>query len=84
MRDIYSLEAWLCINHLALQMLYRVLDLIAACDLTSEYSFDDLVSYLKSVRVNRIGGKWYLTKITRKTKELCDRLAIDLTLEPKR
>ena len=84
MRDIYSLEAWLFINHLALQMLYRVLDLIAARDLTSEYSFDDLVSYLKSVRVNRIGGKWYLTKITRKTKELCDRLAIDLTLEPKR
>jgi len=81
MRDIHSFEAWLFINHLALQMLYRMLDLISACGLTSEYSFDDLISYLKGVRVNLIGGNWYVTKVTKKTLELCERLNIDLTVK---
>jgi len=81
MRDIHSLEAWLFINHLALQMLYGALDLISAQGLTSEYSFDDLISFLKGVRVNLIGGNWYLTKMTKKTKELCERLHIDLTVK---
>ena len=80
MRDIHSFEAWLFINHLALQMLYGVLDLISAQELTSEYSFNDLVSYLKGVRVNLINGNWYLAKITKKTKELCERLDINLPL----
>jgi len=62
-------------------MLYRVLDLISALELTNDYSFDDLISYLKGVRVNLIGGKWLLTKVTKKTKELCECLNIDLTVK---
>jgi len=80
MRDIHSFEAWLFINHLALQMLYGILDLISTQGLTGEYSFEDMISYLKSVRVNLIGGKWYPTKITKKTTEFCERLKIDLNV----
>jgi transposase len=80
MRDIHSFEAWLFINHLALQMLYGILDLISTQGLTGEYSFEDMISYLKGVRVNLIGGKWYPTKITKKTTEFCERLHIDLNV----
>lgn len=81
MRDIHSSEAWLFINHLALQMLYGVLDRIAAYDLTSTYSFEDLISYLKGIRVNQIDRKLYLAKVTKKTSELWQKLELNLNLD---
>ena len=81
MRDQYAFEAWLFINHLALQMLYAVIGAVAEKELTDKYSFDDVMSFLKHVRVNRINGEWKLTKITKPTGRLCEELGIEL-LEP--
>ena len=83
MRDQYAFEAWLFINHLALQMLYAVIGAVAEKELTDKYSFDDVMSFLKHVRVNRINGEWKLTKITKPTGRLCEELGIEL-LEPAR
>lgn len=78
MRDQYSFEAWLFINHLALQMLYAVLQTIADRELTAKYSFDDAMQFLKHIRANRIEGRWRATKVTRQTMELCRKLDIEL------
>jgi transposase len=80
MRNLHALEAWLFINHLALQMLYGVLDHIAAYGLTSVYSFDDLIAYLKGIRVNLIDGTWHLSKATKKAQDLCSKLDLNLKL----
>ncbi len=80
MQDLHALEAWLFINHLALQMLYGVIDRIAAAGLTSTYSFNDMISYLKGIRVNRINNVWYVSKVTKKTQSLCDKLDLNLKL----
>ena len=78
MRDQYSFEAWLFVNHLALQMLYEVIGALADKELTDKYSFEDVMAFLKHVRANRIDGEWRLTKITRHTAKLCKELGIEL------
>ena len=78
MRDQYSFEAWLFINHLALQMLYAVIGTLAEKDLTDKYSFEDVMAFLRHVRANRIDGEWRLTKITTNTIRLCKELGIEL------
>ena len=78
MRDQHSFEAWLFINHLALQMLYAVIGALAEKELTDKYSFEDVMAFLKHVRANRINGEWKLTKITRNTMKLCRELGIEL------
>ena len=78
MRDQYSFEAWLFINHLALQMLYAVIGAVAENGLTDKYSFEDIMAFLKHIRANRINGEWRLTKFTRHTSKLCKELGIDM------
>lgn len=78
MRDHYSFEAWLFISHLALQLFYDSLDLIAKSQKTNQYSFEDLMAYLKGVRINKIDKTWMLTKITKKTAAMCESIGIVL------
>ena len=77
-RDQYSFEAWLFVNHLALQMLYAVIGALAEKELTDRYSFEDVMAFLKHVRANRIDGEWRLTKITRHAAKLCQELGIEM------
>ena len=79
MQDHDAYEGWLFINHLALQMLYGILDYIAYTGLTSKYSFKDLIRTLQGIRANKINGQWFATKYTRGTAKLCADLAIDIT-----
>lgn len=71
-------EGWLFINHLALQMLYGVLDHLAQIDLTNMYSFKDVIRALQGIRANKINGVWYPTQFTRKTTKLCEDLGITI------
>ena len=78
MQNELSFEGWLFINHLALQMLYSVIGLVAAKGLTGRYSFNDIMSLLKEVRMNKIAGCWGLSKTTKKTMNLYKKLDMDL------
>ena len=53
-----------------------IINYIAEKGLTSQYSFIDAMDYLKEIRVDKLDGKWTLTKITEQTKKMCDDLAI--------
>ena len=76
MRHQDSFEGWLFINHLSLQILYNVINYISEKDLTNQYSFKDVMDYLKGIRVDKIEGKWILTKMTKHNKKICDDLGI--------
>ena len=78
MQNPESFEGWLFINHLALQMLYGVLDYIAQAGLTNRYSFDDLIKNLQAVRANQDGKVWRTTKHTKYTKKLCEDLGVTI------
>lgn len=78
MQNPEAFEGWLFINHLALQMLYGILDYVAQAELTSKYSFKDVIKTLEGIRANKINGKWRLTQFTRGTKKLCTDLGIDI------
>lgn len=72
MRSHEGLECWLFINHIALQMEYRILNEIAASGLTKQYSFKDAVKYLSSIRANKVNGKWHVCAVTGKTRKFCE------------
>jgi len=76
MRDHYSFEAWLFINHFALQLLYDSLDVVARRQKARMYSFNDLMAHLRGVRINKIDNSWMLTKITKKTIAMCESIGI--------
>ena len=72
MRSHEGMECWLFVNHIALQMEYRLLNEMAALGLTSRYSFKDAIKYLSSIRANKIKDKWYVAAITGKTRKFCE------------
>ena len=78
MQDQDAFEGWLFINHLALQMLYGILDYIAQADLAAKYSFKDVVRILKGIRANKINGQWRLTQFTKNIRKLCTDLNIEI------
>ncbi len=78
MQDTDAFEGWLFINHLSLQMLYGVLDFIAQVDLTSKYSFKDVIRTLEGIRANKINGEWHTTKYTKNTNKFCRELNIKI------
>ena len=51
-------------------------DYISEKDLTNQYSFKDAMDYLKGIRVDKIEGRWILTKMTKNTNKICNDLGI--------
>jgi len=78
MRSHQSFEGWLFVNHLALQMLYAVIGAVADRGLSAKYSFDDIMAFLKHVRINKINGLWKPTKVTKHTMKVTADLGINL------
>lgn len=72
MRSHERMECWLFVNHIALQMEYRLLNDIASLGLTSKYSFKDAVKLLSSIRANKVGDKWYVSAVAGKTRRFCE------------
>ena len=86
MRSHEGMECWLFINHIALQMEYRLLNHIASFGLTSKYSFKDAVKFLSSIRANKVEDKWYVSAVTGKARKFCEDIGfkypIALNTEP--
>ena len=78
MQDSCAFEGWLFINHIALQMLFGVLDYIAQYELTNDYSFEKVMHYLSSIEIYKINNEWHLSKYAGKVKKLCERLNFNI------
>ena len=72
MRNSYTEEAWLFLNHLSAMMAFDILDEIYQAGQTSQISLDDFKAKLSRIYANKINGKWKLAKITKKRQNFCD------------
>ena len=76
MQDEDALESWAFINHIALMLCYRLFRVIKDHGLTSKYSVEDLIEYLKSITKIKInGGEWITAEVSSKTTKIitaCD------------
>ncbi len=66
MRDSYKEEAWLFLNHLSAMMAFDILDEIYIKGKTSDISLKYFILTLERIHANRVQGKWYLARITKK------------------
>ncbi len=78
MRDDYSLEGWLFLNHLSMTMAIEAMDSIAAVGKTHDISLDDLIQGLRKIKATKVDGKWYPSKVTEKANSLCTQLGLKL------
>ena len=78
MRDTYSEEAWLFLNHLSSVMAFDILDEIYLRGKSSEISFRDFVSALERIHANRVQGKWYSSRITKKRENFASLFGLDI------
>ncbi|HAJ93417.1 MAG TPA: hypothetical protein DCM41_00850 [Synergistaceae bacterium] len=80
MQDEDAPEAWAFINHISLMLCYRLFRVIKDHGLTSKYSVEDLIEYLKSITKIKInGGEWITAKVSSKTAKLLKACDIHIT-----
>lgn len=78
MRNNYSEEAWLFLNHLGLMMSISTIEEIAAIGKSKDISYKDLVQTLRKIKINRINGNWYVVPVKAAVKKLCKNMGIDV------
>ncbi len=79
MQSNESFQAWALLNHLALLLYYRLLDLLKRADLLQKYSPKDLIERLSEIRKVCINGSWKTTEITSKTAALMKEVGLTIT-----
>ena len=73
-----SFEAWCFINHIALILAYRILNIIKQAGLTSTYSLRDIMVYLSHIQKIKIGPIWKTAEYTSKAQKVCDKLGFKI------
>lgn len=76
MRNDYSLEAWLFINHICMMMGMNAIEEISNIGEDKNISLDDLIITLRKIKATKIRDKWYLSRFTNHVKILCEKLNI--------
>jgi len=78
MQSDESFKAWAFLNHIALLLYYRLLNILRSADLLQKYSPKDIIERLAQISKVQINGKWKTAEITSKTEELLKRLQIPI------
>ena len=78
MRDSYTEEAWLFLNHLSATMAFSVMDEIYLQGKVKEYSLDDFISILSKVHADRINNSWKCAKMTKKRAAFAETFGLDI------
>jgi transposase len=80
MRDDWSLQGWIFVNFVALLFYYRIYGLLLGCDALSKYSPRDVILHLSRVFKLKIGEKWVLSEIPKLTRQLAEKLSIEISI----
>jgi hypothetical protein len=78
MRDSYTEEAWLFLNHISAMMAFSVLDELYRLDKTKEYSLNDFISSLSKIHADKVNDLWHCAKITKKRQGFASAFELDL------
>lgn len=79
MRNRYSEEAWLFLNHLSAIMAFDILDEIYQLGQTNQISLSDFRTTLSHVFADKIDGTWKLARITKKKGNFLSLFGLDFT-----
>ena len=79
MRNNYTEEAWLFLNHLGLMITIESIEEIANIGRSKSISFKDLVQSLKKIKANRVNGHWSVVPVKQSVSKLCNDMNIDIS-----
>jgi len=78
-----SMEAWLFINHICLMSCYKVFEMLRSYDLLKKYSVKGVLQeYLSNVRIENITGSWRYEAITKRNRDLIEKMSFNLPENP--
>lgn len=80
MRDDKQVEGWLFINFIAMQLYYKIYALLLSKDLLNKHSPLDVINYLKRVTKIRIGDKWQVAEISKKSRDLIKKIGAEIPI----
>lgn len=79
MRDNYTEEAWLFLNHLSSIMAFNALDEIYLRGKSKSVSLNDFISTLSKVFADKAADEWHCAKITKKKADFVNDFNLDLS-----
>src|SRR5260221_2834012 len=79
MQSDESFESWVFINHIALLMYYRIIELLKKNNLLKSVSPQDLLNKLSRINKLNINGNWKTSEINSKSLEIFKKLNIAVT-----
>ena len=79
MRDNYTEEAWLFLNHLSAIMAFNIMDEIYLKDKSKTVSLNDFIFTLSKVYADKAADEWHCAKITKKKADFIKSFNLDLS-----
>ena len=76
MQNQSALEGWMFVNMIALKWYYQILNLLKKHELNKKYSPADFLLFLAEIKKVKINGTWQNAEMTRKNRELMQKLKI--------
>lgn len=74
MRNNYTEEAWLFLNHLSASIAVNIIEEIASIGEAKNISYKDLTQTLIKIKAGNIDGKWRVCPIKKSVRELCEKM----------
>lgn len=81
-----SLNGWMFINHLSMQMIYKLYDILKNTklnkkqNLNHKYSINDVIEHLKSIKKIKFSdNEFVITEKNKKTRELLEKMKLSIT-----
>lgn len=80
MRDDRQLEGWLFVNFIAMQLYYKIYALLMERKMLNSHSPMDVIIHLKRVYKLKVGDKWRLAEIPKRSRKIIKKLGIDIPI----
>lgn len=74
MRNNYTEEAWLFLNHLSTIIGINMIEEIASIGESKNISYKDLIQTLVKVKAGKMDGKWVVYPIKKSVQKLCEKI----------
>lgn len=78
MRDDAHLEGWTFVNFISLLLYYKSYEVLLSEDLLKRFTPKDVILHLSRIYKVKIGEKWMLSEIPKKSRMLGEKLGLDL------
>lgn len=74
MRNNYTEEAWLFLNHLSTIIGVNAIEEIASIGESKNISYKDLIQTLVKIKAGKIDEKWIVYPIKKSVQKLCEKI----------